>query len=201
MIPKIIHQIWVGPNSIPEKSIRFINRIKELHPSFEYRLWTDNDITPDNFVNYHIIQMAQAYAQKADIMRYEILYRYGGIYLDIDMEVLKPLDELLMNDLIVCNEDANIDKLMSIGFIAAVPHNKNMLNSVQMIHTVVDRINKDNLALTTGPHYFRKCITLDNTVTVLPTHTFYPTHYLQKGFIPSVFREDTYAMHHWDKNW
>ena len=53
-IPKLIHQIWVGPNPIPPKSVEYMKRIKELHPDFEHRLWTDKDITPEKFINFYL---------------------------------------------------------------------------------------------------------------------------------------------------
>ena len=82
-IPRCIHQIWVGPNPVPEKSDTFIRDLKRLHsPRFEYRLWTDADVTPENFSNYNWIMKTSCYAQKADIMRYEILYNHGGVYFD-----------------------------------------------------------------------------------------------------------------------
>ena len=108
-IPKIIHQIWVGPNKIPDRSVHFIRRIQELHPEFEHRLWTNADLIPANFENYELIMSRPSWAQKADLMRYEILYRYGGVYLDIDFEVFKNLSDLLTHPLVVCNEDERID--------------------------------------------------------------------------------------------
>lgn len=202
MIPKRIHQIWVGPNPIPAKSLAFIQHIKELHPDYEYRIWTDKDITPDNFTNYEYILATNIYAQKADIMRYEILYRHGGIYLDIDMQVLKPLDALLTNNLIVCNEDSNISKYMTNAFIASCPLNSNLGNCVLHIRDQAALLNNSStVSQVTGPWFFRKCITLDDTVNVLPTHVIYPTHFLQKGYVPREFHPDTYTMHHWDKNW
>ena len=199
MIPLIIHQIWVGPNPIPEKSIMFIEKIKLLHPDYEYRLWKDSDITPENFSNFDYIQKTQIYAQKADIMRYEILYRYGGIYLDIDFEIFKCMTPLLTHSLVMCNEDANINKYMTNAFIASSIGNENLKRSVENIKNC--RINRPYVSEDTGPWYFRKCIIPDETTRVLPTHVMYPTHFTQKGFRPAVFSNETYGMHHWDKNW
>lgn len=197
-IPKIIHQIWVGPNPIPTRSIEFIAGIKALHPDFEYRLWSDKDITPENFVNYDIIQSRKSYAQKADIMRYEILYRHGGIYLDIDFEVFKHLGDLLLtHELVICNEDKNINRYMSIGFIASSKQNFELLNCVDNVKHINFNLPVNQA---TGPYYFRKCIDISKNTRILPTEYIYPLHYTQKGqsFIKT---ENTYAVHHWDKNW
>jgi mannosyltransferase OCH1-like enzyme len=199
MSHKLIHQIWVGPHPIPEKSINFIVKIKELHPHYKYKLWTDKDLDSDNFSNLSYINKTPIYAQKADIMRYEILYKYGGIYLDIDFEIFKCLDPLLTNDLVVCNEDSYIDKYMSIGFIYSIPGTTYLKNCV-------DNIKKCplggvvNVAIATGPWYFRKQISLEDA-RVLQTHVMYPTHFTAKGLRPNKFSPETYGMHHWDKNW
>jgi mannosyltransferase OCH1-like enzyme len=195
---KVIHQIWVGPNPLPEKSVRFIRDIKALHPDYEYRLWTDSDLVPENFLNLEYILATPIYAQKADIMRYEILYRHGGVYLDIDFEVFKPLDPLLTHELVVCNEDTKINEYMTNAFIYSEPENPNLGRCVQHIKTC--RLGSKDVSHTTGPYFFRKCITLDNA-RVLSTPTMYPTHYTQKGYRPTSFSPETYAMHHWDKNW
>jgi mannosyltransferase OCH1-like enzyme len=197
VIPKIIHQIWVGNSPIPKQSEVYIQKIKELHPDYEYKLWTNNDITEENFINIEFIKKQTKNAQKADIMRYEILYKYGGIYLDIDMEVFQSLSPLLTHSLIVCNEDANINNYMSIGFIACTKQNSQLLNCVNSIQ-YTDWNKTINIA--TGPYFFRKCITLDANVRVLPTHFCYPTHWTKKHEIPKL-NNTIFMWHHWNKNW
>ena len=197
-IPRIIHQIWIGPKPIPEKSVEYIKKIKELHPDYQYRLWINDDLTPENFVNYKIIQKCYSWTQKSDLMRYEILYQYGGIYLDIDFEIFKNLEPLLTNELVVCNEDNKINDYMSTAFIASKQYNKNILNCVNNFK-YVDLSLSPNAS--TGPYYFRKNIRLDDTVEILPTHTMYPTHWTMKGYYPYKYLEDTYGVHHWHGDW
>jgi mannosyltransferase OCH1-like enzyme len=200
MVCKLIHQIWVGPNPIPEKSLLFIQKIKDLHPDYEYKIWTDNDLNADNFSNIEFINSTPIYAQKADIMRYEILYKYGGIYLDIDFEIFKSLEPLLIGStFVVCNEDEQIYNYMTNAFIYSEPNNNNLKTCIENIKTC-SLGGMVNVAISTGPWYFRQNISLENAK-VLPTHYMYPTHYTQKGFIPEYFSEETYGMHHWDKNW
>jgi mannosyltransferase OCH1-like enzyme len=200
MSHKLIHQIWVGPHPIPQKSIIFIEKIKKLHPHYEYKLWTDADLNSDNFSNLDYINATPIYAQKADIMRYEILYKYGGVYLDIDFEIFKCLDPLLTRDLVVCNEDSYINKYMTNAFIYSIPGTTFLKNCVDNIKNC-PLGGEVNVAIATGPWYFRKQISLEDA-RVLPTHVMYPTHWTQhKGFRPDYFSPETYGMHHWDKNW
>ena len=199
MSHKLIHQIWVGPHPIPQKSLNFIEKIKELHPNYKYKLWTDADLTSDFFTNLSYINATPVYAQKADIMRYEILYKYGGIYLDIDFEIFKSLDPLLTHDLVVCNEDKNTNDYMTNAFIYSIPGTTSLKICVDNIK-MCPLGGTVNVSIATGPWYFRKQISLENAL-VLPTHVMYPTHYSQKGFRPSTFSPETYGMHHWDKNW
>lgn len=195
---KSIHQIWVGPNPIPARCLEFMQAIRRLHSDFVYRLWTDNELLPENFANLAFIHATPSFAQKADIMRYEILYRHGGVYLDTDFEVFKPLEPLLTHDLVVCNEDDHVDKYMTNAFIYAAPENPNLQHCVEAIKTC--RLDGEHVNRDTGPYFFRRCISLENA-RVLPTHTMYPVHYTQKDHRPTSFSPATYAMHHWEKNW
>ena len=93
-IPNTIHQIWIGPNPLPEKFRKFIKSWKDKHPEWNYKLWTDEDLEafPWTGINKHLYTLAWNYGMKSDILRYEILWHYGGIYADVDVECIKPFD-------------------------------------------------------------------------------------------------------------
>ena len=59
-----------------------------MHPSWVVRLWTDKDLADFNLTDF--LGGAHKYPQKADILRTEILYRYGGLYVDSDFEAFRP---------------------------------------------------------------------------------------------------------------
>ena len=200
-IPKIFHHIWVGPNTISDESVRFINRIKELHPDYEFRLWTNEDLTTDNFSNLEFIHKAKKYAQKADIMRYEILYRQGGIYLDTDFELFKNITELLTHDLVICNEDSNYGMYMSIGFIASIKRHPVIKSCVDNIKFCSLNGQENPICVETGPWYFRKQLKFDETVRMLPTHFMYPVHFNDRFIKDSVISSEAYGIHHWAFSW
>lgn len=89
-IPKIIHQIWVGPNAIPEKIQNCINSVKYHFPDFEYIFWDNNTIPnmPSNVAEqYHKYGSLGINAFQADVLRLYVLNQYGGIFLDADFFV------------------------------------------------------------------------------------------------------------------
>lgn len=94
-IPKIIHQIWLGPKRPPGFFLKFRESWQKLHPDWEYRLWTDADLATYDFELRDLFDQSENYGEKSDILRCEILLKYGGIYVDADFECLKPVDELL----------------------------------------------------------------------------------------------------------
>ena len=101
-IPKRIYQTWKTKN-LPWGIKNVITNMMELNPSYSHYLYDDEEI--DKFVleNYEgeiadCYNMLNIGAARADLWRYLILYKYGGIYLDIDAAILKPLDTLIRRD-------------------------------------------------------------------------------------------------------
>ena len=95
MIPKIIHYCWFGRNPLPELAQKCIASWKKYLPDYEIKEWNE-----DNFDVNIIPYTAEAYAQKkyafvSDYARFWILHKYGGIYFDTDVEVIRPIDDII----------------------------------------------------------------------------------------------------------
>jgi mannosyltransferase OCH1-like enzyme len=93
VIPSVIHRIWLGSSPLPADFERYGSSWREHHPSWEMRLWTDADIAefgcPEAFAR------TRHHGERSDLMRYELLWRYGGLYVDTDMECLRSIEPLL----------------------------------------------------------------------------------------------------------
>ena len=95
-IPKIIHQLWIGHKPAP---INLMNTWKEKHPDFEYIYWNEEEFVKRDFKFkcQDKIDEIEEINGKADIMRWEILYKFGGVFLDADSICIEPFDHELLN--------------------------------------------------------------------------------------------------------
>lgn len=95
MIPKIIHYCWLSKEPVPDKLKKYMDTWKEILPDYEFVKWDF-----DRFDKKSSLWVEQAfdnkkYAFAADYIRLYALYNYGGIYMDMDIELLKSFDNLL----------------------------------------------------------------------------------------------------------
>ena len=107
-IPRTIHFIWVGPKPFPPESVENVKVWKELHPDWVLKFWTDSYERPcpvagmekhliDEIAFTHLkpyLSRTKNYGEKADIIRYEILYNEGGMYVDHDVRAYRCFDTL-----------------------------------------------------------------------------------------------------------
>lgn len=101
-IPKIVHQTWKTYN-LPDVTIENIDKMKHENKEYKFLLYNDEDI--DQFIRtnysgeiYECFKMLDVGAAKADFWRYCILYKTGGIYLDIDSQIVGKIDEMIENE-------------------------------------------------------------------------------------------------------
>ena len=94
-IPKIIHYCWFGGGPISPESRKCMESWKKYCPDYKIMAWTEQnfDISANRYAQQ--AYAAKKYAFVSDYARLVVLYRYGGIYLDTDVELVRPLDELL----------------------------------------------------------------------------------------------------------
>lgn len=194
-IPKVIHYCWFGGNPLPDKVVRCINTWKKVMPDYEIKCWNESNFP---FEKYRFAQEALAnkkWAFIADIARLHALYYEGGIYLDTDVEMLKPLDAFLSEDGFTSYESLNLIAMAAIGFKRHHPWIAEMLFWYDCIHCdddyteiantkVVSKITKwhyrvklngDDLTLPCGLHiytrdYFSPCLDKDKWLVTERTH-------------------------------
>jgi len=208
-IPKIIHQIWIG-KKVPEKFVAFQKGWQQQHPDWHYILWTQNDISSFGFFNSALIRASHNPGEISDIMRYEILYRFGGVYLDFDFECLQPLDELnKLYDFYVGIQplDSGLVQL-GIGLIGSTPGHPILKHAIDNMATNWQRLeNKRDPPQKTGPIYFTRsffaCAGKGKEIDIaLPAHYFYPLGCREYTLEPTKWkREGAFGIHHWAGSW
>lgn len=193
-IPKILHQIWLGPKPRPQQ---WLDTWKTPHPDWQYNLWCESNIPPLH--NQKQFDTIQSYAGKADILRAEILFHHGGIYLDADSECLKPLDAALLRyHFFASYENEKLRPgLIGNSAFGCEPNHPILGMWIDAIHRL-DLIGTEQPWITVGPVLFTKVIrqyeALFKKVAILPSHTFYPVHYTGETY---KGRGKVYATQHW----
>jgi len=92
LIPKVMHHVWDG--DLPPLYQHYFDECKKLHPDWEFKFWSDKDIRSLNLEYEDLYNESRNYAGRSDIARYEILYKFGGVYRDLDVKCLRPIDDL-----------------------------------------------------------------------------------------------------------
>ena len=207
MIPKIIHYCWVGNCPKPKSVLYCIESWRKFCP--DYRIIEWNESNYDFSKNKY---MRQAYEAKKwgfvpDYARLDIVYQYGGIYLDTDVEVFKSFDDVLDNESFWGFEQKNYVATSTIG---SCKHNSlikmflDAYNGRQFLKDDGTYDDLTNVAIITeilegiGLKVNGKYQKIDGYGTFYPQTYFSPYDYINCRYFIS---ENTYAMHHFHKSW
>jgi mannosyltransferase OCH1-like enzyme len=183
LIPKIIHQIWLGPKQIPEIYLEFSKSWKDLHPDWRYKLWTDKDVERWDFHNKDLYNKALSYQERADILRYEILQRYGGLYVDFDMKALKNFDDLHQYYVFYVGIE---NDAVTNGIIGSAPNNPIFSETMRGIRKHQDMIDENkykkllNLAVDRCMTPFNQAVY--NNIIDIDRSIVFPETYLTVGY-------------------
>lgn len=138
MIPKVIHYCWFGRNPLPSLAIKCIESWRKYLPDYEIKEWNE-----DNF-DVNIIPYTQEayqvgkYAFVSDYARFWILYKYGGLYFDTDVEVIKPMD-----DIIARGPFMGCEKDVSDTSVASVAPGLGLYKEILEMYSKLSFVNKD----------------------------------------------------------
>lgn len=119
MIPKVIHYCWFGRGEKSQEILHYIETWKQCLPDYEINEWNESNFDVNQYQYTKEAYAAKSYAFVSDVARLSILHKYGGIYLDTDIEVIKSFDSLLSNKSFVSFE---ANSQIGSGVIGAEPN-------------------------------------------------------------------------------
>ncbi len=141
MIPRVIHYCWFGGKPLPRSARRYIASWKKFFPNYEIKQWNETNYNV-NVVPYTKEAYEQGkYAFVSDYARFDILYRYGGLYFDTDVEVIKKMDDIVERGAFLgMEEDKWVAPGLAMGTEAGNNLYKEMLDYYATLHYTKETI-------------------------------------------------------------
>jgi len=207
MIPKIIHYCWFGGNSFGEVEEKAMASWKKYLPEYEVMFWNEDNFDIEAQSQY----CQEAYQEKqwafvSDVARLYALKEYGGVYLDTDMEIIKPLDQFLELPAFFGFE---IETTISTGIIGAEPHHPfieelyddyndrtfiqedGSYDRMTNVNRITAIMNAYGLRLDNTKQEVKNCV-------IFPRETFSPKDYWTREINDT---ENTFAIHQFTGSW
>lgn len=220
-VPSLIHQTWKN-ECIPGEYQAFVRTWHIHHPQWEHRLWTDAENR--NFIATQFPEFLPCYGayrqpiQRADAIRYFLLYHFGGMYVDLDVECLQPVDQVLRGATCVIGAEPEAHaqrhgrtKILSNAWMAAAPGHPFFKAIIDRLPEFAQGANgKQPVLNSTGPFMLTEVyedFAAKESVTVLPPKYFNPLtmdqadQWRRTGEMPSGLLNDAYAVHYHVGSW
>lgn len=205
-IPKKIHYCWFGNNEKPASVKKCINSWKKKMPDYEIIEWNENNIDFKSNSYAREAYENRKWAFVTDYVRLLVLVKFGGFYLDTDVEVLRSFDDFLQFDAVVGFEEDRFIMTAVLGTKANHPVFSEWLRQYDNIHFLLEN---NTLNTTTNVKYFSNILyrygLIPNglrqslsDVEVFPSEFFSPkNYYTEKIFVTP----NSYTIHHFGRSW
>ncbi|MBI5273922.1 MAG: hypothetical protein HY860_02575 [Chlamydiales bacterium] len=218
-IPRIAHWVWLG-SPLPEQLLERIEKFKNLHPDWECRIWTETEVNAFNLKNRAFYDQGRNWGEKANIVRYEILEKFGGVYLDWDIDCIKSLEAFHYTYDLYCGISTLDTSVLNIcnAVIGSVAHHpilqhcmetiaQDKLLETEMLSKLGNGVNP-----ATGPIHFTKSFIAKAKEPgwkniAFPSTFFYPLGPSQKSLSKEEQQEiientpEAYLVHFWAGSW
>ena len=202
MIPKVIHYCWFGKAKKSELISQCILTWKKHLPDFELKEWNEENSIIDCDFALKAFRKKQ-WAFVSDYIRLTVLYKYGGIYLDTDMFLVKPLHDLLQHSCFLGKQD---ERVVSAGIIGSVPGHPFIKRCIDEYKT--KRFDEHRLVNLAIPELITRVygshLAVNTEVIIYSPEYFYPystyDHLVDKDFLKYI-TPNSYSVHLWNSSW
>lgn len=208
MIPRLIHYCWFGKSEIPKLALKCIDSWKKYFPGWEIRLWNEEN-SPMEVDYMRTAHQNKNWSNMTNFMRLHVLKTFGGIYLDTDIEVIKPFDFLHSYSCFVGFENSKSGDKMSVNnaVIGSVKNHDFVDLSYNRLLSEFDGNESSNFSgpgLTTTllkeKGLINNCEQDIDGVHVFSREKFHPFDW-DDVFTYNSIKPGTYAIHYWNLSW
>lgn len=209
-IPKSIHFVWLGGAPLPDYARANIAKCRELHPDFRIEVWSEDRLDFDARFPKAAYELRQ-WSRASNYFRMQVLERHGGIYLDVDMETVRPFDPLLSDAAFLGFQLPDFGPSSVNGAIIGSQPGHWFVRSVRR-RLAEQMTGAEPVDPSTGPGAVTNVLiergltavspakTYVDDVAIYPTRAFYPYHWSEPRDTLTV-SPDTFAIHHWARSW
>lgn len=193
MIPKKLHQVWLGDKDIPRKFIEFTNNWRDLHPDWDYKLWTDETISDKPEIK-NLVDQCGAFSSKSNVVRLYAVYLEGGVYADMDVDWVQNFNKLLNVNAFAAREQKH---LFCNALFGAISNSEWVKCQIEELPELV------HLPPPWGPPLMTRAsdsFKQTEQFNEYPKNYFYPFLWNQKAGDKCEYK-NSYAIHYWAFSW
>lgn len=214
-IPKKIHCCWFGGKPLPKSALKCIRSWEKFFPDYEIIQWNESnfDVSCNDYVSE--AYNAKKYAFVSDYARFKIMYDFGGVYFDTDVEVIKDMTEIIAvgpymgAECIQSHEGKDSLRVNpGLGFAAfpGMSFLKNMIEQYDNMNFVdsAGRLNLTTIVTHTSRELEKSGLIAENSIQNCGGFTIYPPDYFNPKDMMTrkiCLTENTYSIHHFDSSW
>ena len=209
MIPKVIHYCWFGRKPLPKSAQRCIESWRKFFPGFEIKQWDETNFNVEAIPYISQAYSMNKYAFVSDYARFSILYKYGGIYFDTDVEVIAPFDHILSKGPFMGREAGTNGKVapgLGLGVEPGHRFYKEMLDyySNSIFLNEDGTLNQKTIVNYTTEVLVEKGLTMEDIEQEVEGITVYPSvFFCPMDSTTGIVRitPETISIHHYDCSW
>lgn len=201
MIPKIIHYCWFGHGELPDTAKQCIASWKKFCPEFEIKEWNEENFDINAHAYTKDAYSAKKYAFVSDYARYFILEKNGGIYMDVDVELVKPIDTFIDHELFLGRQD---DGQVNPGLIMGSNANHWFLKKVlEFYDTHKFDTNVNVVSITTSLLESEGMSSRDNNEVIKGINIYNSNYFCPISYLTGILelRKESVSIHHFDGSW
>ena len=206
---KTIHYCWFGGNPLPQSAIRCIDSWKKNCPDYEIKEWNERNFDVNSCSYSQEAYGAKKWAFVSDYARFKILYEEGGIYFDTDVELIRPIDDIVELGAFMGNETTgriNVAPGLGIGAERHMWFLNDIIKEYEKKHFVLNdgMLDQTTVVELTTKMLEKHGLRVTETVQCIAGFNIYPSEY----FCPFNFQtkelqitSNTRSIHHYDSSW
>lgn len=211
MIPKVIHYCWFGKQPLPELALKCIASWKNFLPDYEIKEWNESNFDVNIIPYTKEAYNKKKYAFVSDYVRFWVLYNYGGIYFDTDVEIIKPIDSIILAGNFMGTEKGQqpnqefVNPGLGMGSVAKLAIYKQCLDSyINESFCIGNKLNLKTIVERTSKILKQHGLKESSNIQTITDINIYPSDY----FCPidyrtgkAYFTNNTVSIHHYAASW